>query len=41
MSDRDSLIKEIKILKECKNIYIVGYYESYIKEGELWLVLEY
>lgn len=40
-SDKASLKKEIKILKECKCPYIVGYHDSYIKDDELWLILEY
>ena len=40
-SDKSSLKKEIKILKECQWSYIVGYHDSYIKGDELWLILEY
>lgn len=40
-SDLESLKKEIRVLRECQSSYIVGYYESYIKDDELWLVIEY
>ena len=36
-----ALNKEIKILREWKSPYIVGYHESYIKDDELWLIIEY
>ena len=39
--DLESLKKEISILKECKSLYIVQYYGSYLKENDLWLILEY
>ena len=35
------ILKEIKILKQCKNDYIVNYYGSYKNGNELWIVLEY
>ncbi|CAI2385690.1 unnamed protein product [Moneuplotes crassus] len=40
-ADYESLKKEIRILRECKSRYIVGYHDSYIKGEELWLVIEY
>ena len=39
--DLESLKKEISILKECKSLYIVQYYGSYLKDNDLWLILEY
>ena len=33
--------KEISILKECKHPAIVAYKGSYIKDGDLWLIMEY
>lgn len=36
-----SLKKEITILKQCRHPNIVGYIGSYIKEGDLWLIMEY
>lgn len=36
-----SLQKEIQILKECQSPYIVKYYGSFYKNGNLWLVMEY
>lgn len=37
----ESLKKEIMILKDCQNNYIVRYYGSYYKDNCLWLVIEY
>ncbi len=37
----DTLHKEITVLKECISPYIVEYHGSYLKEGQLWLVMEY
>ncbi len=39
--DHESLKKEIQILKKCKSPYIVQYYGSYMKDNDLWLILEY
>jgi len=36
-----SIKKEITILKQCRHPNIVGYIGSYIKEGDLWLIMEY
>mmetsp|Transcript_7812 Transcript_7812/g.14973 ORF Transcript_7812/g.14973 Transcript_7812/m.14973 type:complete len:460 (-) Transcript_7812:3891-5270(-) len=36
-----ALKKEIQILKECRHPNIVGYIGSYIKEGDLWLIMDY
>jgi serine/threonine protein kinase len=35
------LKKEIQILKECRHANVVGYKGSYIKDGDLWLIMEY
>ena len=40
-SDIESLRKEIYILKQCKSPYIIQYYGSYLKDNDLWLILEY
>lgn len=40
-SDIDSLRKEICILKQCKCPHIVRYFGSYLKDNDLWLILEY
>jgi serine/threonine protein kinase len=37
----NSLRKEICILKQCRHPNIVGYIESYIKDGDLWMIMEY
>jgi serine/threonine protein kinase len=40
-NDIGSLRKEIAILKECRCPYIVGYHGSYLKDDDLWLIMEY
>ena len=37
----ESFKKEIKILRECKNPYIVQYYGSYYKDYKIWIIIEY
>ena len=39
--DLSSLTREITILKESKSDYIVSYYGSYLRDGKLWLIMEY
>lgn len=34
------LRKEIDILKRCDSPYVVRYYGSYQKDGDLWIVME-
>lgn len=34
-------MKEIQILKDCDSTYVVGYVGSYMKDGDLWIVMEY
>lgn len=36
-----SIKKEIAIMKECKSPYIVSYYGSFLKDKNLWLIMEY
>ena len=36
-SDLNDLMKEITILKECKSDFIIRYYGSYYKDGDLWV----
>ena len=40
-SEIETLKKEIQILKRCKSPYIVQYFGSYMKDNDLWLILEY
>lgn len=35
--DLEDLMKEITILKECRNDFIIRYYGSYYKDGDLWV----
>jgi len=37
----DDVIKEINIMKQCKNQYVIEYYGSYFKDNGLWIVMEY
>ncbi|CAG9326663.1 STK24_2 [Blepharisma stoltei] len=37
----DSLNREIQILKECQNPRITNFYESFVCEGKLYIVMEY
>ena len=37
----DSFKKEIHILSQCNNQYIVHYYGSYIKGHQIWIILEF
>jgi serine/threonine protein kinase len=34
-------MKEIQILEECDSPYVVGYLGAYMKDGDLWIVMEY
>jgi serine/threonine protein kinase len=40
-SDLDSLKKEIQMLKDCNSPYIIGYYGSYVKNNNVWIIVEY
>ena len=37
----ESFKKEINVLKQCNSPYIVHYYNSYIKNNKIWIILEY
>ena len=37
----ESFKKEINVLKQCNTKYIVHYYNSYIKNYQIWVILEY
>ena len=37
----ESFKKEINVLKQCNSPYIVHYYDSYIKNYQIWIILEY
>eukprot|EP01080_Neovahlkampfia_damariscottae_P002831 gene2831-4238_t len=39
--DISEVEKEVKILKQCKSPYIVGYHGTYLKNNKLWIALEY
>ena len=40
-TDRQDIIKDIFIMKQCVSPYIVRYYGSYFKNTDLWIVMEY
>lgn len=40
-ADLGDFKKEIDILAKCSSPYIVSYLGSYIKDGDLWIVMEY
>jgi serine/threonine protein kinase len=35
--DISEVEKEVKILKQCKSPYIVGYHGTYLKNNKLWV----
>jgi serine/threonine-protein kinase 24/25/MST4 len=37
----DDLQREIKILSECNNPRVTNFYESFINESKLYIVMEY
>jgi len=39
--DMGDMRKEIAILKRCASPYIVAYLGSYLKDGDLWIVMEH
>ena len=40
-TDRQDIIKDTFIMKQCVSPYIVRYYGSYFKNTDLWIVMEY
>lgn len=40
-NDLNELMIEINFMKSCISPYIVRYYGSYVKDNELWIVMEY
>ncbi|KAJ3033255.1 hypothetical protein HDV00_006545 [Rhizophlyctis rosea] len=40
-NDLDDSIKEINIMTDCDSDYVVRFYGHYLKEGYLWIVMEY
>jgi serine/threonine protein kinase len=40
-SEEDKIKGEIDILSRCDSPYIVGYFECFIKPGEMWIIMEY
>ena len=40
-SDLTDIQKEIAILRKCRSPYVVSYFGSYEKDGDLWIVMEF
>eukprot|EP00947_MAST-08B_sp_MAST-8B-sp1_P005835 g5835.t1 len=40
-AELDEMLREINILSKCQNDFIVRYHGSYLKDGDLWIVMEY
>ncbi|XP_047439667.1 serine/threonine-protein kinase 4-like [Mugil cephalus] len=40
-SDLQDMIKEISIMQQCNSPHVVRYYGSYIKNCDMWIVMEY
>ncbi|XP_060872905.1 serine/threonine-protein kinase 3-like [Metopolophium dirhodum] len=40
-TDLQEITKEISIMQQCDSPYVVKYYGSYIKNTDLWIVMEY
>eukprot|EP00300_Choanocystis_sp_HF-7_P027154 c32224_g1_i1.p1 GENE.c32224_g1_i1~~c32224_g1_i1.p1 ORF type:complete len:432 (-),score=63.17 c32224_g1_i1:138-1433(-) len=40
-SEYESLMREIEVLRQCTSPYIVAYYGSFFKDGDLWIAMEY
>ncbi|KFO22195.1 Serine/threonine-protein kinase 3 [Fukomys damarensis] len=40
-SDLQEISKEISIMQQCDSTYVVKYYGSYLKNTDLWTVMEY
>ena len=36
-NDLKDIIKEIDIMKNCENDYIVAYYDNFFKKDEIWV----
>lgn len=40
-ADLQDIIKEISIMQQCENSFIVKYFGSYFKRSDLWIIMEY
>lgn len=36
-SDVDTIMNEITFMRECNSPFIIAYYDSYVKQKELWV----
>ena len=39
--EQDELLNEIRILEQCKSLFITRYYGSYMKDEDCWIVMEF
>lgn len=40
-SEQKRIMRELKILHDCASPYIVGYYASFLMDGDISIVMEY
>ena len=40
-SNIENFKKEINVLKQCNSPYIIKYYNSYLKNNKIWIIIEY